>query len=200
MDSLGTDFDALLTRGAVVVLLLAGAWALAVVLAVAIEARTGGRVRIAQRTGCPPVVRLWLLGLFAAVLAGIAPAQASDSGAGPGTTIDAALDGLPLPDRASDPLPRSAVVMTGHEPVAHRAAGRPVLGPVAVGPVVVGPGDSLWLIARARLPHGADDADVAVAVAALYAANRPVIGPDPDRLQPGQHLVFPDLSTHPEEP
>jgi nucleoid-associated protein YgaU len=66
--------------------------------------------------------------------------------------------------------------------------------------VVVRPGDSLWRIAQARLPSDADDAQVAAAVATLYAANRPVIGPDPDRLEPGQHLVFPDPPAHSEEP
>jgi nucleoid-associated protein YgaU len=120
-------------------------------------------------------VRLWLLGLFVALLAGVAPAQASDAGSGPGpaTTIDAALDGLPLPDRAVGGMPRV---------------------------VVVRPGDSLWAIARTALPRTADEATDARTVAALHALNRRTIGPDPDLIQPGQHLVFPSSSTLSEEP
>jgi nucleoid-associated protein YgaU len=187
MDSLGTGFDALLTRGALALLVLAAAWALAVVVAVALEARTQGRVRIARHTGCPPAVRLWLLALFTAVLAGVAPAQASDRGTG-GHVRDAVaadLDGLPLPDRTVDPRAR------------HRAAPR-VSGPAT--DVVVERGDSLWRITEQRLPPFADDAAIATVVAAVYAANRAAIGPDPDLIEPGQHLVFPAPPSHPEEP
>jgi hypothetical protein len=162
VNSLGTDFDALLIRGAVAVLALAGCWAVAVVVAVAVEARTAGRLRLAERAGCPPAVRLWLLGMFVAVLAGVAPASASDAGSGAAGTgaLGAALDGLPLPDRAAG-APRRLVVR---------------------------PGDSLWRIARALLPADASDAEVADAVSRLYAANRRTIGPDPDLLRPHTHL------------
>lgn len=175
MDSLGTDFDGLLARGAMLALLVAAAWALVVVGAVALEARTHGRIRLARHTGCPARVRLWLLGLFVALFACITPAQASDAGSGPGpaTTLDAALDGLPLPDRAIGGTPRV---------------------------VVVRPGDSLWAIARVALPRTADEATVARTVAALHALNRRTIGPDPDLIQPGQHIVFPSSSRLSEEP
>ena len=176
--ALGTDFDTALTRGALAVLVLAAGWVVVVVTAVALEARTAGRVRLAERTGCPPVVRWWLLGLFVALLAGVSPAEASDSGsqAGPGT-IAPALDGLPLPGRAAAPPPPARRVVH----------------------VVVEPGDSLWQIAHERLPD-ATDAAVSRAVAATYAANRRSIGPDPDLLRPGQHLVFPSPPNVSEEP
>lgn len=176
--ALGTDFDTALTRGALAALVLAAAWVVVVVAAVAVEARSAGRIRLAERTGCPPVVRWWLLGLFVVLLAGVSPAEASDSGsqAGPGT-IGPALDGLPLPGRAAPPPP---------------ATRRPAQ-------VVVEPGDSLWQIARERLPE-ATDAELSRAVASTYAANRRSIGPDPDRIRPGQHLVFPSPPTVSEEP
>lgn len=182
MNSLGTDFDTLLTRGALGALVLAGGWALLVVAAVALEARTGGRVRLAERTGCPPLVRLWLLGAFVALFAGVAPANASttgsDTGSGTsGATVGAALDGLPLPDRVAG--------------TNHRSPGRVV---------VVRPGDSLWRIARRLLPGQAPDAEVATVVAALYAANHRTIGPDPDHLVPGQHLLVSEPDTPPEAP
>lgn len=203
MDSLGTDFDTLLTRGAGCALVAAAGWAAVVLVTVALEARTRGRIRLAAHTGCPPALRLWLLGVFVAVFAGVTPAQASDpgpesgpglgpgarAGSGPGggagsgarsahPSIGTALDGLPLPDRAVGGPPRP------REPRG----------------VLVRPGDSLWRIVRDRLPHDAPDAAVAAAVAALYAHNRNTIGPDPDLVRPGQHLDFPDATTLPEEP
>jgi nucleoid-associated protein YgaU len=186
MDLLGTGFDTLLTRGALALLALAAVWSSAVVVAVALEARTRGRVRLARHTGCPPAARLWLLAVFTAVFAGIAPAQASDQGAGhvrDGVAAD--LDGLPLPDRTVD-----------HRRQHHASPRQP--GPAE--DVVVEQGDSLWQIVRQRLPRHADDAAIASAVGVLYAANRSAIGPDPDRIDPGQHLAFPALPIHPEEP
>lgn len=171
MNSLGTDFDALLTHGATAALALAGCWALVVVVAVAVEARSAGRVQLAERAGCPRAVRLWLLGMFVAVLAGVAPAGASDAGSGPagtGPSLGAALDGLPLPDRADG----------------------------ASGHVVVEPGDSLWRIARGLLPADASDSAVADTAAHLYAGNRRTIGPDPDLLRPGQRLLVDRSDTH----
>ncbi|WP_298992088.1 LysM domain-containing protein [uncultured Pseudokineococcus sp.] len=61
--------------------------------------------------------------------------------------------------------------------------------------VVVVRGDTLWDIARRHLPPGADDAEVAAAWPAWYAANRAVVGDDPDRLLPGQRLVPPVATT-----
>jgi len=58
--------------------------------------------------------------------------------------------------------------------------------------VVVRPGDCLWSIAAEHLPDGADDADIAQAWPAWYAANADTIGADPDLLLPGQRLVVPD--------
>jgi nucleoid-associated protein YgaU len=172
---LGTDFDALLVRGAVGALGIAALWLLVVVVAIALEARTGGRVQIAERTGCPRAARLWLLGLFVALFAGVAPAQANGHGArphGPVTTAATALEGLPLPDRASG------------------ASGRVL---------VVRPGDTLWRIAhdllRDATPGRARDpspAAVARTVARLHAVNRGVIGDDPDLIRPGQHLTIPE--------
>jgi hypothetical protein len=57
--------------------------------------------------------------------------------------------------------------------------------------VTVGPGDCLWSIARRQLGPRAGDAEIAAAWPAWYAANRAVIGPDPNLLQPGQRLIPP---------
>lgn len=67
-------------------------------------------------------------------------------------------------------------------------------GPSTAEPrtVLVRPGDCLWTIAAEHLPAGADDAAIARAWPAWYAANATTIGADPDLLLPGQRLVVPD--------
>lgn len=52
-------------------------------------------------------------------------------------------------------------------------------------------GDSLWGIAAAHLPPSATDRAIAAAWPRWYAANRAVIGSDPDLILPGQMLVPP---------
>lgn len=171
--SLGTGFDLLLARGALCALGLAALWAAVVAATAAIEAYSHGSVRLAERIGCPRVVRAWLVAAFVALFAGVAPAHAGDAGSGTGssgvatgTAIAASLDGLPLPDR-------SVSSASTRDPL-----------------VVVRSGDSLWRIARRILPADASDAAVSEAVARLYAANRVAIGTDPDLLRPGQRLAI----------
>jgi nucleoid-associated protein YgaU len=109
-------------------------------------------------------------------------------------------------DLAAGPAPRVA---------AHRASsaqpspgtGSPApanttgeLSPPAPGPAdahhTIEPGDTLWSIAAAHLPIGAR---VAVNIVSywrrIYGANRGVIGPDPDRIQPGVTLSVPRYPT-----
>ncbi len=96
------------------------------------------------------------------------------------TTHD--LDGLTLPDRPS-------IVQTPS--VSGRSSPKP---PASPG-VTVGPGDTLWSIATEHLPQDASVADVARDVERWYAANRRLVGPDPDLVHPGQVLTPP----HPEQ-
>ncbi|MDP9239312.1 MAG: LysM peptidoglycan-binding domain-containing protein, partial [Actinomycetota bacterium] len=60
--------------------------------------------------------------------------------------------------------------------------------------VVVRPGDTLWAIAARRLPAGVPNSAIAAAWPRWYATNRHLIGPDPDRLLPGQRLIPPSQS------
>jgi hypothetical protein len=52
-------------------------------------------------------------------------------------------------------------------------------------------GDSLWRMARDELAPSAPDSAVCREVAAIYAANRALIGPDPDLILPGTELTLP---------
>ncbi len=63
---------------------------------------------------------------------------------------------------------------------------------------VVQPGDTLWGIAAAHLTTPVDgtarpsEAAIAETWPLWYAANRDVIGPDPDHIEPGQRFVVPN--------
>jgi resuscitation-promoting factor RpfA len=60
--------------------------------------------------------------------------------------------------------------------------------------VVVRPGDSLWVIAAARLGQPASEDQVAVAWPRWYEANRAEIGSNPNLIRPGQILHAPDAA------
>lgn len=91
---------------------------------------------------------------------------------GPDAPLNAeALDGLPLPDRAT--------------------GGGPSGAPVDALVVRVRPGDSLWAIAARALGPGASAAQVTSYWHRIHAANAAVIGNDPDLLLPDQHLRLP---------
>lgn len=169
-------FDTLLHRGAALILAGAIVWALLILLAVALEGFSGGRVRLAPRLGCPPRWHGWLLAAVSAVLAGsllAPPASAEDR-------VVPVLDGLPLPDRPADtPHPN----LRAREP------------PAVSARVTVQPGDSLWAISRRLLPPDAPPGSVADLTRALYTHNRTTVGADPDLIRPGQRLHVPP-ATH----
>lgn len=119
--------------------------------------------------------RLVLAACGAAVLAGVSAPAMAGSGAG-----DHSLAGLPMPDRAvADPIT---------QPIGRLA---PKPAPVAIeapASITVRAGDSLWSIASERLGPDAALADIDAAWRELYAANRQVIGTDPDLIHPGLDL------------
>ncbi|WP_377643852.1 LysM peptidoglycan-binding domain-containing protein [Oryzobacter terrae] len=63
-----------------------------------------------------------------------------------------------------------------------------------VAEVVVRRGDTLWSIAARRLGADASEAEVAAAWPRWFAANRDVVGADPDLLLPGQVLRAPEAA------
>lgn len=77
----------------------------------------------------------------------------------------------------------------GEAPAALAATDGPASATPAV--VTVRAGDTLWGIASESLPADADAQEVARAWPRWYAANRDLIGPDPDLIRPGQRLVSP---------
>ncbi|NYG55215.1 LysM peptidoglycan-binding domain-containing protein [Nocardioides perillae] len=187
---LDASFPLLLTWLAALALAAAAAWGWAVTLLVAVPlvVRPGTVETDRVAGGVPRAVRRALLTACGVALAtGLALPAHADPGATGGagsaglrpwpsgtSSGAAALSGLPLPSRAT-------AVDHGSAKVA------------ASGAHVVQPGESLWSIAAANLPPGADDAEVTAAWQAVHRANRAVVGADPDLIHPDQQLRLPTL-------
>ena len=131
---------------------------------------------------CPALVRTLVATALGAVVttAVSSPAPADTSGYGrPDQSVGgaSALSGLPLPDRVV-----GAPAGPGASPT-----------PATRTPhtVVVQAGDSLWSMAAALLPAGADDGRVCAYWHRLYRVNRNRIGADPDLILPGTVLEVP---------
>lgn len=169
----GADFPRALLGLASLAQLAISAWVIAIVgLAQVFGASS------LMRAVTPRVFRGALFAGTAGVLA-ISPAHADHGVAPPRGYASASvtshdLTGLPFPDR---PESRSSLAPTGDR------------GPARV--VVVRPGDTLWAIARRSLPAGSSDAEIARSCAAWFAANRDVIGNDPNLILPHQRLQAP---------
>lgn len=143
-------------------------------------ARLPGRVGGLARGLCPALGVRVLAGLLGGAAVGVLAAPAAASAAPrqptwpsldwapPAPAAPAAALKAPAPDRA-DPPPHPKP-----EPL-----------------VTVRPADTLWRIAAEHLPPGASDAAVAAAWPRWYAANRAVIGANPDLLHPGERLRAP---------
>lgn len=91
--------------------------------------------------------------------------------------------GWPHTPAPSNPTPSTSA------PVRHA----PVPEPTGSS-VTVAPGDSLWLIAAHRLGSHATQTQIAHAWPEWYAANRAVVGANPDHIEPGEHLSAPPPS------
>ncbi|GAA2169363.1 hypothetical protein [Pedococcus bigeumensis] len=121
----------------------------------------------------------------------VAVSVASVESAGGHRAAPARVPGFALTVPTPAPSPGWTPARPAHTPA---PVARLVTGVSAPQPseVVVHRGDSLWGIVRRELGPGATDTEVAAAWPHWYAANRDVIGPDPDVLLPGQVLRAPD--------
>lgn len=123
----------------------------------------------------------------------------------------ALLEGLPVPDRpvGAGPPTDAADASVGSASAGSASAGPASVGSDSAGPAAVGsaetmrvrPGDSLWgITARVLSPDPTGTAPLGAQVdvrkldrgwRVLYAANRGVLGPDPDLIHPGTPLQIP---------
>lgn len=178
----GDSFEALVARGAAILLAGCAGWAWLVTTTVLVSEALGA----ARAPGVPAWARRTVLAACGMALLGASPAIASPTT--PSHPVDpdvGVLVGLQLPDRTTGPAHRradDAGSVTSPAWSADYAAGTPLL---------VRPGDSLWLVATGLLPAGTSTAEVAGLTDRLYALNRAVIGDDPDLITPGQLLRTP---------
>jgi resuscitation-promoting factor RpfA len=165
-------------------LVAAAAWAAWVIAGLASAAlmlaaldRGRGVVATAARVALrayPTPVRRWATALVAAAVgtAVAAPASAAASTGHHQHTVVAPALGWPATPAAAAARPR------GDDRMARAA-------------VVVRPGECLWSVAARDLGRHAAPARVAAAWPLWWAANRALIGPDPDLLITGQRLLRP---------
>ena len=173
-------FETLLVTGCQAAAAVCLAWLWVLVSLVALDAAHG---RQRRRAGVPPVLRRVVL---AACGAGLAVGVAAPANAGTDGPPASPLLGLPVPDRTTSPG------WTDHLPSATPTRGS-VTRAVSSRVVVVAPGDSLWSLAAADLPPGAPVDLVDAHWRAIHAANRALIGDDPDLIHPGMRLRLPAI-------
>jgi hypothetical protein len=176
-------FDLVLVGVAELALAACAVWLWTASVVIAADAVRG---RSPDRRGIPDSLRRVVLVACGLALTGGIATQAQADEPEPGHRTGRHLvEGLPLPDRATTTMQVSRVfarAATGHQRA--RTTG------LEQGFVVVRPGDTLWGLARRALPEAGDPA-VAEHVRNIHAANRAVIGADPDLIRPGQRLRMP---------
>ena len=172
-----TDPDGAFADAAATLLWLVAGWlaiGIAVTLLASVPGAIGRRFGTASRLLLPAVLRRVVAGSAGlGVLLAPIPAAIATTGAPPHQLVAAALPAPVWPGASA--------------PVDH-----PDLPPQPPRAVRVQPGDSLWLIAAHRLGRRADPDDIAATWPRWYAANRAVIGDDPNLIHPGQVLQPPD--------
>lgn len=188
--------DELLVGCAAALALLLSAWLSLGVVVVALAAVPGtvGRWAGTVADAVTPRATRRLVGLVLGVTVAAGVAPGASVAAAPTSTTAAHLD---RPDPSFAPLPDPGWVP---EPPTVRP--HPDLSVLSRAPrvttvddereVVVRRGDSLWSIAARHLGPHPSDAEVARAWPAWFAANRDVVGDDPDVLRPGQLLRVPE--------
>ncbi len=192
--------------GALAALALGALWLAAAWLAVGLLAAAAARLPGLAGAAAGALARLLLPRVVRSVLAGsaglgvlLAPVAAGAAGTGPAAAGPTARPAVAA-RTATLPSPTWPLA-AGHSPAVDvPPPGWPVDHPAhePADRVPVHPGDSLWVIAARRLGPRARAADVAAAWPRWYAANRAVIGADPDRLVPGEVLHAPPATAREE--
>ena len=182
-------FETMLVGLAALAAAACAAWCWLVTTLTVLEAATGP-ARLRAR-GCPEAWRRLVLTACGVALASglLVPAEAADpEGPRRAEAGVAIVNGLALPDRPTTARPSTARPSTVR-PSTVRSG--PATAVRQEHGLVVRPGDSLWSLAAARLGPEATPSQVDAAWRRLYAANRAVVGPDPDLLHPGRRLHVP---------
>ena len=171
-------------------LVLGSCWVLLLVLAGLTEALTGSApallrslspvvVRRTAALACGAALGTTAVMAPATALHGDTPTGVSGTGHLGGTTGHGTRVTVLTPPRRPSALPLTGLVLP------ERATGS-----AGAASVTVRHGDSLWSLAEDLLPHAGNE-EIDRAWRALYAANRPTLGHDPDVVHPGTSLRIP---------
>jgi len=149
-------------------------------LAAAAVSRLPGRLgrvghAVARRVTPAALRRVVITAAGTSILLSPAPAMAAAAGGG-----------TPAPTGAASVLPP---VGWPTDPAPSTHAAQPT--PATTDRVTIRPGDSLWSITADRLGATSSAARIQAEWPCWYAANRQVIGPDPNLIQPGVSLLAP---------
>ena len=228
MDAVNGGVDGVAAGFAAAGLWLVAAWvalALVAVIGARLPGLAGRICGAASKALLPRIVRTALAGsaglgvLCAAGTAGAVPSPGAESSAPASATVAALRH--PAHPRTAESGPNSQPVPAPAWPLSAPAQGTtPVPSPTwpvtgvadthrgtdthrvddPAGTTTVRPGDSLWLIAARRLGAHPDTTHIAAAWPRWYAANRDVIGDDPNYIVAGQVLHPPTPATRQESP
>jgi hypothetical protein len=177
----GPGFAPALVSGCAAIGSLGTVWVWVLTLLVLLDVLRGRTAR----DGVPRAVRRVVLAACGLSLAGSLASPAYADPGGPD-----ALAGLPLPDRTTTTTQWIGSLARDRD----QGPPRPVAArerPADTAQVRVSPGDSLWQLAEDELGAGAGPEDVERRWREIYAANRDVVGADPDLIRPGQRLALP---------
>ena len=207
-----SELTAMLTGGCALLLVTAWLWLLAAVGVCTADALRRRSAALPPSVLRPPLVRAVVATVLGAAALSSAPAAHAGSPATHGIVVPrdlvddspvghpsgrGVLAGLPVPDRSVGRLTDRSEDHAGDR-TGGRTGGRTRdrtedgAAETSADPVrrlQVRPGDSLWTLTAGLLPAGAAAGTVVAGWRLLYAANRAVVGPDPDLLLPGQSLV-----------
>jgi resuscitation-promoting factor RpfA len=153
--------------------------------------RLAGRVTAAML----PRAVLRLTAAAAGVAVTVAPVAAHAS---PARTAQSTVQALPAPIWPNDAARNNPPASPSAAPQAWRSPAAPAIPSSqhdGATSVTVRDGDSLWQIATRSEPATSTPAAIAAAWPRWYAANRVVIGADPDVIHPGQVLRAPGPAT-----
>lgn len=177
----GPGFAPALVSGCAVVGSVGTAWLWVLTLLVLLDVLRGRTTR----DGVPRAVRRVVLAACGLSLAGSLATPAYADPGGPEV-----LAGLPLPDRTTTTTHWiGSLARGGDQAPPHPAAARE--RPAGGATVRVLPGDTLWELAEDELGADARPEDVERRWREIYAANRDLVGADPDLIRPGQRLTLP---------
>jgi resuscitation-promoting factor RpfA len=196
VSAVGTDaagFDDLLGLAAVVACWALVGWMALVLTVTALGSLRGGIGRLAAQAAALLTPVAWRhaarLALGLAVATGPATVASATNATPAAATVASAMDSsgtdadalvLPAVGR-----PGSSELTSPHRTVTEATSAK------RVATVAVKPGDCLWTIAASSLGASVGNAEIAAEWPRWYAANRRVIGPDPNLILPGTVLTAP---------